>query len=229
MRSEKLHYIKGQFIMRRAIIFLSVCTLVITVGVGVIVALYVGLQAAFDAGLVAALILVTSYYAYSTSEIARHNRDSVKIANKTREDSARPIVIMGRIPGYPGIDEPEAGRMVIEPQGVINDEIWIENVGNGPALNLVFYRYVPNRTEKSSSYKGLISVSALGQGERYKLSLDSMFKYKTRVKQDLVIEYCDVFNNDWRSGLLLTYSTKRRLFIIKDFFYEKYSVVRLPN
>ena len=85
--------------MRRAIIFLSVCTLVITVGVGVIVGLYVGLQAAFDAGLVAALILVTSYYAYSTSEIARHNRDSVKIANKTREDSARPIVIMGRIPG----------------------------------------------------------------------------------------------------------------------------------
>lgn len=96
-----------------------VCIILVIAAVGTIVGITVGLEQAYTAGLTAALVLVTAFYAYLNSEILKTSKQSVEVANKqaeasrrmaeetreSRADSLRPIIVLGRQPIQSGIQE----------------------------------------------------------------------------------------------------------------------------
>jgi len=141
----------------------------------------VGLEQAYTAGLTAALVLVTAFYAYLNSEILKTSKQSVEVANKqaeasrimaeetreSRADSLRPIIVLGRQPI-------QSGDSRIVPVTEVTDKIHLDNVGAGPALNVVFFRYEPSRENPSGSFIGgqrFIAIAPGDKSEIYKLSI----------------------------------------------------------
>jgi hypothetical protein len=213
---------------RRVLFIFSIGLLVVIVGVGVTVAQKVGLEQAYTAALTAALVWVTAFYAIVTSEILRANNRSVeatnrqvdaslRMANETREaraDSLRPIIVLGRQPI-------QSGDLRIVPLIEVEENIHLYNVGSGPALNLVFYRYEPNRENPTGSFIGNQRFPVFSPNDTSEIFIKSLFGQVGMSSHDLVVEYEDVFGRKWRSGLELNYTQGEKRYTIKGLFYER--------
>ena len=160
------------------------------------------------------LILVTSWYAYSTYGIQRSAADQVaatweqaetsrratEIALSATKNAVLPIVSVGS----PGISGTQVAPGVVCAETV---QIGYKNIGRGPALNLkVWLSY---DSEEFGDYAGStvkhIDVLGAGQGGRceWRSAEESLPLPNQTHGYDVIAEFTDIYGRKFRSTLLL--------------------------
>lgn len=166
--------------------------LVVIVAVGVTVGTRVGLEHAFLAALTAALVWVTAFYAYMTSQISRATNQSVTTANRQAE-----IMLNS---------EYNAAAPVIELNAAQNDvtkiRIYWNNIGKGPALNFRCWIEDEEHHELRARNKAVLRT-AVATGDGSYLAIDTEIGgYKLGVGVGYVrAQYQSIFRQTYESSL----------------------------
>ena len=166
------------------------------------------------------LILVTSWYAYSTYGIQRSTADQVaatreqaetsrqatEIALSATKNAVLPIVTVGS----PGISGTQVAPGNVRAETV---RVSYENIGRGPALNLkVWLRYDP---EEFGDYAGSTAkhIDVLGAGQEGRCEWQSAEESLPLPGQthgyDVIAEFTDIYGRKFRSTLLLIHEYDR--------------------
>ena len=123
--------------------------------VGVSVGYQVGLEQAFQAGLTAALVFVTAYYAYSTRRILDATKEQSTIATKQAE-----IMLEGQF-------QAEAPVMKLRTENATNIRIEVENIGKGPALNVKCWIDDPQQLDLQNNQLCWAAIAVGGNHHRF--------------------------------------------------------------
>jgi hypothetical protein len=175
--------------------------------VGVTVALRVGLEQGFQAGLTAALVTVTAYYAYSTRQILEVSKKQAISASKQAQ-----IMLDGQFQAEAPVLRLRAYKESANSKDI---RIEVENIGKGPALNIKCWIDDPKHPELRENIMSWTAV-AVGQGS-YTTLVTGKQVYSL---QNITIKahYESIFHKKYESCLMFSDDVDSR----PSLFYRAY-------